>query len=65
MCVFFLSLQPSSPFVLVATNNRDEFFARKTARAAFWDNHPKILAGIYNIIRIYVVVPFRLRRLSE
>ena len=46
MCVFFLALlQPSSRYVLVAANNRDEDFARDTAKAAFWDDHPSILAG--------------------
>ncbi|CAI8058562.1 Transport and Golgi organization 2 homolog [Geodia barretti] len=45
MCVFFLALQPSSRYVLVAANNRDEFFARETTQAAFWDDAPFILAG--------------------
>ena len=45
MCVFLLALQPSSPYILVAANNRDMFFSRNTAKAAFWDDHPNILAG--------------------
>ena len=45
MCVFFLALQPSSRYVLVAANNRDEVFARETAQAAFWNDRPFILAG--------------------
>lgn len=48
MCVLFLSYQPidpRSPYILIAANNRDEFFARRTAPAAFWDDHPTILGG--------------------
>lgn len=45
MCIFFLAVQPSSPYVLIAANNRDEFFARETTPAAFWEDEPGILAG--------------------
>ena len=48
MCILFLSYQPldtGSPYVLIAANNRDEFFERLTAPAAFWEDHPTVLAG--------------------
>lgn len=48
MCILFLQYQPESggfPYVFIAANNRDEFYDRLTAPAAFWEDHPGILAG--------------------
>jgi uncharacterized protein with NRDE domain len=38
-----LSSHPKYPFIVAA--NRDEFYARPTAGAAFWDDAPHVLAG--------------------
>lgn len=45
MCLILLAWQvhPAFPFVVAA--NRDEFFARRTAAANFWPDHPHVLAG--------------------
>ena len=45
MCliVFAWKVQKNFPLILVA--NRDEFYDRPTAPAAFWDDAPGLLAG--------------------
>src|SRR5918996_3699297 len=45
MCLIVLAwrVRPEHPLIVAA--NRDEFHARPAARAAFWDDHPQILAG--------------------
>lgn len=45
MCliVFAWQILPTSPLIAVA--NRDEFYARPTAPAAWWDDHPDVYAG--------------------
>lgn len=45
MCVILLAIQqnPNFPFVLAA--NRDEYYQRPTAPAAFWPECPDLLAG--------------------
>src|ERR1700758_734988 len=45
MCliVFAWKVVPGIPFVLAG--NRDEFFARPTAPAAWWSDHPHVYAG--------------------
>jgi uncharacterized protein with NRDE domain len=45
MCliIFAHHCHPGAPLVLAA--NRDEFFARPTAAASFWPEHPDLLAG--------------------
>lgn len=45
MCqiLFALDRHPRYPLVLAA--NRDEFYARPSARAAFWPDQPQLLAG--------------------
>lgn len=45
MCliVFAWQICPDSP--LIAAANRDEFYARPTAPAGWWDDHPDVYAG--------------------
>ncbi len=45
MCllIFAHRVYPGYPLVLAA--NRDEFYARPTAISAFWQTHPRLLAG--------------------
>src|ERR671925_2410141 len=45
MCLIVLAwrLRPELP--LIVAENRDDFHARPAALAAFWDDHPDILAG--------------------
>jgi uncharacterized protein with NRDE domain len=45
MCLILFSYQPDSDTPLVLGANRDEFFARPTAPAQFWDDCPEVLAG--------------------
>lgn len=45
MCLISFSWQPDSDTPLVLTANRDEFHARPTKPAQFWEEHPNMLAG--------------------
>ena len=45
MCLIFFSIQKHPTYKLVVAANRDEFYNRKTAAAAFWADHPEILGG--------------------
>lgn len=45
MCLILLSWQTHADFPLVVAANRDEFYARPSAPAAFWPDHPAVLAG--------------------
>jgi len=45
MCLIFLSWRRHAAFPLVVAANRDEFYARPTAPAAFWEDAPGLLAG--------------------
>ena len=45
MCLIFLSFRQHPTYDLVIAANRDEFYQRKTAPAAFWQDHPHILGG--------------------
>ncbi|MCX7172504.1 MAG: NRDE family protein [Proteobacteria bacterium] len=45
MCLILLAWQAHPSYPLVIAANRDEFFARPTATADFWDDAPNILAG--------------------
>ena len=38
------------PYIIVAADNRDEFFDRPTAPLAFWEEKSSILAGTYSYI---------------
>ncbi len=45
MCLIALAHRVHAGFPLVVAANRDEFYARPTAQAAFWDDQPQVLAG--------------------
>jgi uncharacterized protein with NRDE domain len=45
MCLIVLAWRKHPDLPLIVAANRDEFHARPAARAAFWDDHPQILAG--------------------
>lgn len=45
MCLILLALQKHPTYKLIVAANRDEFYDRKTAAAAFWDDNPNILGG--------------------
>jgi uncharacterized protein with NRDE domain len=45
MCLIFLSLHDHPTYKLVVAANRDEFYKRRTAPAAFWEDHSFIVGG--------------------
>jgi uncharacterized protein with NRDE domain len=45
MCLIALALDAHPAYRLVVAANRDEFYARPTAPAAWWDDAPEVLAG--------------------
>ncbi|WP_067724850.1 NRDE family protein [Oceanobacillus damuensis] len=45
MCLINFQLKNHSKYKLVIAANRDEFYARPTKEAGFWEDHPEILAG--------------------
>lgn len=45
MCLILVAWRVHPVYPLVVAANRDEFFARPTAPAAFWKHSPQILAG--------------------
>lgn len=45
MCLILVAWRVHHEFPLVVAANRDEFHARATAPAAFWKDHPQVLAG--------------------
>src|SRR5512146_1219846 len=45
MCLIVVAWKMHPDFPLVVAANRDEFHARSTATARFWDDRPEILAG--------------------
>ncbi|HCW07920.1 MAG TPA: hypothetical protein DGG95_11220 [Cytophagales bacterium] len=45
MCLIFLSLHQHPNYKLIVAANRDEFYARKTLPAQFWEDHPEIVGG--------------------
>ncbi len=45
MCLILFSYDPDSRHPLVVLANRDEFHARETSQAGFWDDAPDVLAG--------------------
>lgn len=45
MCLIFFSLHAHPTYKLIVAGNRDEFYNRNTAPAAYWEDHPEILGG--------------------
>lgn len=45
MCLILAALDSHPDYALVVAANRDEFYDRPTAPAAFWPDHPWILGG--------------------
>ncbi len=45
MCLILLAHGAHPDYPLVIAANRDEYYRRPTAKAAFWHDHPDILAG--------------------
>lgn len=45
MCLIVFAWQVIPGMPLIAAANRDEFYARPTAPAAWWDGHPAVYAG--------------------
>jgi uncharacterized protein with NRDE domain len=45
MCLILFAWRMHAKFPLVLAANRDEFYARASAPAAFWDDAPDLLAG--------------------
>jgi uncharacterized protein with NRDE domain len=45
MCILLIGNEVHPRYSLVLAANRDEFYVRPTALAAFWDEDPRILAG--------------------
>lgn len=45
MCLILLAWHSHPDYPLVVAANRDEFFARPTAGAGFWEDAPQVLAG--------------------
>ncbi len=45
MCLILFATHVHSDYPLVFAGNRDEFYDRPTAPAAFWDDAPHVLAG--------------------
>jgi len=45
MCLIFFSFKTHPTYKLIVAGNRDEFYNRRTAPAAFWEDHPNVLGG--------------------
>lgn len=45
MCLLLMAYRCHPEFPLIVAANRDEFFNRPTAAAAYWADHPDVLAG--------------------
>ncbi|MDH3530493.1 MAG: NRDE family protein [Acidobacteriota bacterium] len=45
MCVIFISYNQRSDFPLILAANRDEFYNRPTAPAAYWEDFPFVYGG--------------------
>jgi uncharacterized protein with NRDE domain len=45
MCLILFAMQAHARYPLIVAANRDEAYARPTASAAFWPDHPEVYAG--------------------
>jgi len=45
MCLILFAHDAHPEYPLVVAANRDEYYRRPTAKAAFWHDHPQVLAG--------------------
>ena len=45
MCLIFFAINHHPTYKLIIAANRDEFYARKTLSANFWEDYPNILGG--------------------
>ncbi len=45
MCIVFAAYRSHPDYPLIIAANRDEFYARPTKEAHFWDDEPQLLAG--------------------
>ena len=45
MCLIFISFKYHPTYKLIVAANRDEFYARRTAPAAYWEDSPSVLGG--------------------
>ncbi len=45
MCILFIAVKQHTHYPLIICANRDEFYARPTKKAHFWDDKPGLLAG--------------------
>jgi uncharacterized protein with NRDE domain len=45
MCLILIALDSHTNYALVVAANRDEFYDRPSAAAAFWSDHPDVLGG--------------------
>lgn len=45
MCILFIAINQHKEYPLILLANRDEFQARPTTSAQFWDDYPNLLAG--------------------
>jgi uncharacterized protein with NRDE domain len=45
MCLIFLASKTHPDLPLIVASNRDEFYARPTAPAGFWEEHPDVAGG--------------------
>ena len=45
MCLIILAVRSHPRYKLIIAANRDEYYRRPTAAAAFWSDYPAVLAG--------------------
>jgi uncharacterized protein with NRDE domain len=45
MCLILFAVRDHPVYKLIVAANRDEFYSRRTAPAAYWPDHPAILGG--------------------